>query len=148
MGWSVGFDSNWNRDIGYGVPAFCDHPRCDKKIDRGLAYVCGAEPYGGDKGCGLYFCGQHQGVDQLCSRCRNRKPPFAAKPDHPEWTHHKLTDESWAEWRMEENYGQPLSSDAVDPHAGSTGKPTTRDKENSLPSPSPRPEAQEKGPTR
>lgn len=41
MGWSIGFDSNWNRDIGYGVPAFCDHPGCTAEIDRGLAYVCG-----------------------------------------------------------------------------------------------------------
>lgn len=23
MGWSIGFDSNWNRDVGYGVPATC-----------------------------------------------------------------------------------------------------------------------------
>ena len=27
MGWSIGFDSKWNRDIGYGVPATCDYPR-------------------------------------------------------------------------------------------------------------------------
>src|SRR4051812_7048849 len=27
MGWSIGYDSNWQRDIGYGVPAFCDHPQ-------------------------------------------------------------------------------------------------------------------------
>ena len=31
MGWSIGYDNNWNRDIGYGVPAFCDHPKCDKE---------------------------------------------------------------------------------------------------------------------
>jgi len=50
MGWSIGFDSSWNRDIGYGVPAYCDHPKCSKKIDRGLSYVCGGEPYGGGGG--------------------------------------------------------------------------------------------------
>lgn len=33
MSWVIGFDSNWNRDIGYGVLAFCDHPGC-KKRDR------------------------------------------------------------------------------------------------------------------
>lgn len=98
MGWSIGFDAHWQRDIGYGVPAWCDHPRCDAAIDRGLSYVCGGEPYGGEKGCGLYFCGTHGG-GQLCSRCCNRKPPFAAKPDHPEWLHHKATDSSWAQWR-------------------------------------------------
>lgn len=100
MGWSIGFDSHWQRDIGYGVPAFCDHPRCHMEIDRGLSYVCGGEPYGGDKGCGLYFCGPHGG-GRLCSRCRNRKPPFLAKPDHPRWMRHVLTDDSWARWRTE-----------------------------------------------
>lgn len=100
MGWSIGYDSNWSRDIGYGVPAFCDHPRCKAKIDRGLSYVCGGEPYGGEKGCGLYFCGAHSG-GSLCSRCRNRKPAFTPKPDHPDWIRHKLTHESWGMWRAE-----------------------------------------------
>ena len=100
MGWSIGFDSHWNRDIGYGVPAFCDHPSCDAEIDRGLSYVCCDEqPYGGERGCGLYFCSKHRGV--RCARCRNRKPPYPAKPDHPTWIQHKLTDESWAQWRAE-----------------------------------------------
>ena len=44
MGWSIGFDTRWNRDIGYGVPAYCDHPGCNKEIDRGLSHVCGGEP--------------------------------------------------------------------------------------------------------
>ena len=100
MGWSIGYDSDWGRDIGYGVPAFCDHPRCDAEIDRGLAYVCCDEqPYGGERGCGLYFCEAHRG--ERCARCRKRKPPYLAKPDHPRWMHHKLTDESWARWRKE-----------------------------------------------
>jgi hypothetical protein len=55
MGWSIGYDSKWQRDIGYGVPGVCDDPACAEKIDRGLSYVCGGEPYGGDEGCGLYF---------------------------------------------------------------------------------------------
>ena len=104
MGWSIGFDSHWQRDIGYGVPAFCDHPRCKAVIDRGLSYVCGGEPYGGDHGCGLYFCGKHLSggwgdVVRLCSRCRHNKEPFTAKPDHPDWLDHKATHESWAHWR-------------------------------------------------
>ena len=100
MSWSIGFDSRWNRDIGYGVPAYCDHPKCNAKIDRGLAYVCcNEEPYGGERGCGLYFCGLHLG--ERCSRCRNYRSPFTPKSDHPDWIHHKLTDESWAEWRAE-----------------------------------------------
>lgn len=100
MGWSIGFDSNWNRDIGYGVPATCDHPGCNEKIDRGLAHVCGGEPYGGEDGCGLYFCGQHLfGARNRCEACCDRREPFDAKPDHPEWINWKLNDESWEEWR-------------------------------------------------
>lgn len=102
MSWSIGFDSHWHRDIGYGVPAFCDRPRCSELIDRGLSYVCGGEPYGGDHGCGLYFCPSHLwGPHSLCSRCRKGRSPYAAKPDTPEWVRHKLTDESWAGWRAE-----------------------------------------------
>lgn len=103
MEWSLRYDSNWKRDIGYGVPAYCDHPKCNEEIDRGLAHVCGGEPYGGDHGCGLYFCGKHHGYFpwKKCSRCKNKKKPFEPKPDHPEWIHHKATDESWADWRKE-----------------------------------------------
>lgn len=110
MGWSIGFDSTWQRDIGYGVPAYCDHPDCNKEIDRGLAYVCGGEPYGGDAGCGLYFCESHHlnyrdvddDIDEahsLCERCAKGLEPFEPKPEHPEWLDFKETDESWAEWR-------------------------------------------------
>lgn len=95
MGWSLGYDSNWNRDIGYGVPCVCDHPQCDKKIDRGIAYVCGGEPYGGDRGCGLYFCSEHLDYCNLCSRCRrsNKKGPYDPKPDVVRWIKHKLEAE-------------------------------------------------------
>lgn len=106
MGWSIGYDENWKRDIGYGVPAVCDHPDCSEEIDRGLSYVCGGEPYGGDRGCGLYFCGKHlhmyAQLPQLCSRCGPRlRLPFTAKPDVAAWINHKLTDESWQQWRDE-----------------------------------------------
>jgi hypothetical protein len=102
MGWSIGYDENWKRDIGYGVPAICDHPDCDEEIDRGLRHVCGSEPYGGDEGCGLFFCGVHLGcVGRLCERCTAGKKPFLAKPDHPDWIEWKITDESWKEWREE-----------------------------------------------
>lgn len=104
MGWSIGFDSKWNRDIGYGVLAICDHPGCGEAIDRGLAFVCGGEPYGGEHGCGLYFCGQHLLMgEQLpqCERCMAGQPPFDPTPDTAEWLEWKLTDESWAQWRDE-----------------------------------------------
>lgn len=113
MSWSVGYDERWKRDIGYGVPATCDHPGCGVEIDRGLSFVCGGQPYGGDHGCGLYFCMQHRRTAgavrehaELCQRCyarvgRFNRPPFAPTPDRPEWIAHKLTDESWSRWRKE-----------------------------------------------
>jgi len=106
VGWSLGFDGNWNRDIGYGVPATCDFPGCNEKIDRGLAYVCGSEPYGGDRGCGLYFCEKHREYHprlkvELCPRCGKSLSPYPAKQDHPEWINFKLIDKSWKEWRKE-----------------------------------------------
>jgi hypothetical protein len=107
MSWQIGYDEKWKRDIGYGVPALCDHPGCNKEIDRGLAYVCcGSEPYGGDDGCGLYFCEEHNFYSddtehRRCERCNAGKEPFTPKPDIAEWINFKLTDESWAEWREE-----------------------------------------------
>jgi len=109
LGWQIGFDSNWNRDIGYGVPATCDRPGCGKPIDRGLSYVCGGEPYGGEHGCGLYFCEQHltgyrKAGDrhvQVCGRCNKYRPPYDPTPDTREWIEWKLADESWAAWRAE-----------------------------------------------
>lgn len=106
MSWAIGFDSKWNRDIGYGVPAACDFPGCGADIDRGLSFVCGGEPYGGEYGCGLFFCGEHllAGAHrQLCERCAAGigLPPFEATPDTREWIEWKLTDESWAAWRAE-----------------------------------------------
>ena len=104
MGWSIGFDEKWQRDIGYGVPAACDHPGCTAEIDRGLSYVCGGEPYGGDRGCGLYFCPKHMHSNsrwaQLCERCLKSRNPFPAKPDTLRWTYFKMTDPSWEEWRQ------------------------------------------------
>lgn len=103
MGWSIGYDPDWHRDIGYGVPAPCDHPDCPKEIDRGLAHVCGGEPYGGDQGCGLYFCGGHLWIGgstpQQCERCAAGDPPFEPKPDLRVWVCWKLADRSWALWR-------------------------------------------------
>lgn len=121
MGWSVGYDSSWGRDIGYGVPATCDFPGCGAEIDRGLSFVCGSDPMGGEYGCGLYFCGIHlwlvainpttglidrnDGIEYksvyLCWRCVEEEPPFEPTPDTAEWTRHKMTDPSWAEWRRE-----------------------------------------------
>lgn len=113
MGWSIGFDSDTNRDIGYGVPAYCDHPGCTSEIDRGLAYACGGEHHGGERGCGLYFCGDHltyagarvmgkRVVLPLCARCTPRVlKPFSPSSEHPDWLRHKLGHSSWRVWRRE-----------------------------------------------
>lgn len=107
MSWAVGYDDNWKRDIGYGVPARCDHPECKKRIDRGLAYRCGGAHGVGEDGCGLHFCGKHLylGVegkgDQVCERCAEGKEPFAPKPDTRTWLRHKLRHWSWQPWRDE-----------------------------------------------
>lgn len=112
MGWSVGYDEHWNRDIGYGVPSICDHPDCSEEIHRGLAHVCGSEPKGGERGCGLYFCGEHlywnEDIVNICERCRKGREPFDPKPDTEEWIHHKMTHPSWDEWRK----GQGISRDS------------------------------------
>jgi hypothetical protein len=102
MGWSIGYDDGFERFIGYGVPALCDHPGCNEEIDRGLSYVCGGQPYGGDRGCGLHFCWNHLYADgSLCDRCINQQDSFEPKPDTDEWVNFQATDESWAEWRKE-----------------------------------------------
>jgi len=104
VSWAIGFDSNWDRDIGYSVPATCDHPGCGKEINRGLGYVCGGEPYGGEHGCGLYFCESHLYASEhafVCDRCVDEKEPFEPTPDLATWVYHKLTDDSWEVWRQE-----------------------------------------------
>lgn len=109
MGWSLGYDGRfgkYGRDIGYGVPSVCDHPECAAEIHRGLAYVCGSHPHGGEHGCGMFFCHDHlRYVDrddecpQLCACCEAHDEPFDPKPDTAEWRDWKLSDESWAKWR-------------------------------------------------
>ena len=102
MSWALGWDDNWQRWIGYGVPAYCDHPDCNKEIDRGLAYVCSRQqPYGGEDGCGLFFCKDHRDIVDGCERCEAHKDPFVPSKEHPKWINHLLTDESWREWREE-----------------------------------------------
>lgn len=126
MGWSIGYDENWQRDIGYGVPAYCDHPGCGEKIDRGLSYVCGGQPYGGERGCGLYFCAKHLQYHagyQNCERCAcDADRPFEPRPDHPEWVQWKLTDDSWQEWRDEHPDEVAQLRDALAAQAETTGE--------------------------
>lgn len=104
MGYSVGRNST-GRDIGYGVPAFCDSPSCKTEIDRGMDYLCG-DFQEEEKGCGLYFCSNHTFWNEkektfTCMRCLSGKDAYREKPDHPDWARWKLTDESWKKWRKE-----------------------------------------------
>lgn len=107
MYWAIGYDENWNRDIGFSVPGVCDHPNCKKSINRGVEHVCGGEPYGGEAGCGLYFCSDHLQMKNLeseeavpvCAQCSSQKAPFEPTPDAQEWTHYKQTSHYWAGWR-------------------------------------------------
>lgn len=112
MGWSIGYSEKHKRFIGYGVPAECDHPECKKKIYRGLSYICGADIYGGDHGCGLFFCSDHLGYldldddsvhsDLICDRCKDPDlDEFEPKTDVKQWRDHLLTDPSWDDWRKE-----------------------------------------------
>ena len=98
-----------DRWAGYGVPTFCEHPGCNKEIDRGMAYACGGEPFS-EGGCDRYFCSKHRVYHsfnvgggrqemEVCERCAKHKSPFPYKPEHPDWIKHLLTDASWKEWR-------------------------------------------------
>lgn len=102
MGWQIGYDENWQRDIGYGVPAICDHPGCTNEINRGLGFVCANQtPHGGEFGCGLFFCSDHHNFDGQCERCVKGEDPFEPKPDLLRWIRWKLEHASWADWRQE-----------------------------------------------
>lgn len=90
MGWAYGVN-NEGREVGYGVKAYCDLDGCEKKIDRGLAYVCGSMHDGGEHGCGDYFCGKHifysHAPEQLCDECLRRYVEDYGEedPDDDEW---------------------------------------------------------------
>lgn len=60
MGWGhCGTDSK-GREIGYCIDATCDHPGCDEKINRGLAYACGGMHGNDEHSCERYFCHKHR----------------------------------------------------------------------------------------
>ena len=60
MGWAdCGTDSK-GKPIGYAHSATCDHPGCDAKIDRGLAFACGGMHGEDEYSCEGYFCHKHR----------------------------------------------------------------------------------------
>lgn len=77
MGWSYGVDKN-GREIGYSVEDICNHPECNRQIDRGLSYRCGGvHSLHKDYGCEGYFCWKHLYFgkeDQLCKACQKLEP--------------------------------------------------------------------------
>jgi hypothetical protein len=75
---------------GYAHDTVCDRPGCGADIDRGLAYLCGDSPGGGEDACGGYFCeadltsvpgGQH-GRCIPCADAIEAASP-CAQADHP-----------------------------------------------------------------
>ncbi|MEM9264544.1 MAG: hypothetical protein AAGA46_03375 [Cyanobacteria bacterium P01_F01_bin.13] len=89
---------------GYGVPAYCDHPECNKKIYRGVdcRYEGENDPHFEH---GLYFCEDHIDPSEEDFLAAAVNP----KPEHPEWIAHMMADPTWADWR-EEN-GHPRHPD-------------------------------------
>jgi hypothetical protein len=60
MGWANCGEDSKGRPIGYAHRATCDHPGCEKRIDRGLSYACG-DMHGEDEvSCEGYFCPEHR----------------------------------------------------------------------------------------
>lgn len=59
MSWdNCGTDSK-GREIGYCIDAICDHPDCNKEINRGVAYACRGMHGESEFDCEKYFCDEH-----------------------------------------------------------------------------------------
>ena len=76
MGWAYCGKDREGREIGYGIEAICDHPDCNAKIDRGLAYSCGGMHGEKEYYCDKYFCPKHlfymdevDVVHPICKEC-------------------------------------------------------------------------------
>ena len=77
---SCSFSQNsQGKTIGYSVRAVCEHPGCEKQIDRGMSYACGGEHEDDYFCCDGYFCPEHLHVVELvdsrdvlavCENCR------------------------------------------------------------------------------
>ena len=114
----------WNdRFGGYWVPAICEHPDCNKEIDRWMRYACWWEPFS-EYWCDRYFCEEHTKfvtfdkdwkivsdedydeekedeyeTKQICFRCAEWKEPYPYKPENKEWIKFLINEYSWQEWR-------------------------------------------------
>lgn len=88
------------RWIGYGVPAYCDHPDCNVEIDRGMGYACNHE-------CGGYYCSRHRFLPEIMLNDNNEVEycgclhEHVQREEHPKWLAFILNEESWEKWRKE-----------------------------------------------
>ena len=79
MWWGNCGNDSEGRPIGYIFSAKCDHPGCEKDIDRGLSYACGGMHGNTEFGCEKYFCEEHRpyhvlvhgDYEQVCESCGN-----------------------------------------------------------------------------
>ncbi|MBE3670940.1 hypothetical protein BOO25_18600 [Vibrio navarrensis] len=60
MSWANCGQDKSGRFIGYAIEAICDHPGCNKEINRGLSYVCGTMHGEDEISCDKYFCEEHK----------------------------------------------------------------------------------------
>ncbi len=100
MGYAV-YEDRWNpgRWAGYAVPAECDWPGCEVRINRGMGYQCethidpATDGEEDTEGCYMYFCSDHLYEDH--------PDTIEPKDDSVEWKWWLLVAPSWAEWRNE-----------------------------------------------
>lgn len=92
MGWGDCGEDSKGRPIGYVHEATCDHPGCDKKIDRGLSYACGDMHGETEYGCEKYFCSEHRenivedegDFNHICDGCKKELIDSGEWVEHPE----------------------------------------------------------------
>lgn len=80
MSWANCGEDSRGRPIGYAHAGKCDHPGCNKKINRGLSYACGDMHGETEFGCEKYFCDEHRSncvedsdgrIVRVCGECRD-----------------------------------------------------------------------------
>jgi hypothetical protein len=108
MGWGHG-RNNYGEEVGYLVPAICAKKGCGKQIDKGLAYCCGgldSAAFGGNEGCGRYFCEDHlyyvHGARHcLCEKCASEFPEVCVDCGK------KLSEEELKAWEADDCFEDP-----------------------------------------
>jgi hypothetical protein len=101
MSWSDCGKDSQGRPIGYAHAATCDHPGCNKEIDRGLSYACGGMHGNTEIGCEKYFCEDHLeftvehdgSFDRVCQGCMAQLTTSGDWALHPEdWTVQRIQE--------------------------------------------------------